>query len=118
MGHDTHAQGAVVSANAQIAVAAFCLAIGIAGPPLEPLRILGAVVLCGAVSLGGRFVAAAALLAVIAAGWLQHNQFRIALLAAAAILGIVVRFWGSSPRAAAAIMGLAAVAGTAWLFLG
>jgi hypothetical protein len=107
-----------MTARVEIAIAAFFLAVGTAGPPLEPLRILGALVVCAAVALGTRFMAAIALVAVVLAGWLQHGQLRLTLLAAAALLGIVVRFWGSSPRAATVICAVSAATGLAWLFLG
>jgi len=102
----------------EIAIAAFFLAVGVAGPPLEPLRILAALLVCAAVAFSGRYVAAASLVAVVAGGWLQHQQFRLTLLAAAALLGIAVRFWGAAPRAASAIAAASALTGLAFLFLG
>jgi len=107
-----------VSARVEIAIAAFFLAIGVAGPPLEPLRIFGALVVCGAVALSTRFIAATSFIAVILCGWLQHGHLRITLLAAASLLGIAVRFWGRGPRGATIICALCAVTGVAFLFLG
>ena len=102
----------------EIAIATFFLAVGVAGPPLEPLRILGALFVCAAGAYSARFIAATSLVAVILAGWLQHGQLRITLLACAALLGIAVRFWGATPRAASIIAAASALVGTAWLFLG
>ena len=107
-----------MTARIEFAIAAFFLAVGFAGPPLEPLRILGALLLCALIVRSGRFVAAAALVAVVLGGWLQHGQLRLTLLAAAALLGIAVRFWGAMPRAGSAIAAVAAVSGLAFLFLG
>lgn len=98
--------------------AAFFLAVGVAGPPLDAVRVLGALAICAIVALSGRFIAAGAFVAVLLAGWLQHGHLRLALLAAAAALGIVVRVWGAKPRAAIVIALAATATGTAWLFLG
>jgi hypothetical protein len=107
-----------MTARIEIAIAAFFLAVGIAGPPLDPLRIAGALVICAAVAFSTRFIAATAFVAVVLAGWLQHGHYRIALLVAAALLGVVVRFWGTTPRAASIICAASAVTGLVWLFLG
>lgn len=107
-----------MTARIEIALGAFFLAVGIAGPPLDPLRIAGALAICAAAALGTRFIAAITFVAVVLAGWLQHTHFRIALLVAAALLGIAVRFWGTSPRGATIICAASAVTGVVWLFLG
>jgi hypothetical protein len=107
-----------MSESMKISVAALFLCVGVAGLPLEPLRILAAIAVCSAVLVSRRFAAALSLVAVILGGWLQHGQFRLGLLAAAALLGIAVRFWGPNPRAATAIMAISAVTATAWLVLG
>ncbi len=107
-----------MSARVEIAIAAFFLAVGVAGPPLEPIRILIALLVCAAGAYSARFIAATSFLAVILAGWLQHGQLRIALLICAALLGIAVRLWGSIPRAASIVAAMSALLGTAWLFLG
>ncbi|HVA29251.1 MAG TPA: hypothetical protein VNF68_13805 [Candidatus Baltobacteraceae bacterium] len=107
-----------MSARIEIAIAAFFLAVGVAGPPLEPVRILVALLVCAAGAYNARFMAATSFLAVILAGWLQHGQLRLALLACAALLGIAVRLWGTMPRAVSIIAAASALLGMAWLFLG
>lgn len=102
----------------EIAIAAFFLAIGTAGTPLELPRMLIAAVLCLAVWRSGKFVGALAMIAVIACAYLQHNQFRITSLVAGAILGILAHFFYRRPRAATAIMAISAIAGLGFLFLG
>jgi len=87
----------------EIAIAAFFLAVGMAGPPLDPLRIIGALVICATIALGRRFIAASAFVAVVLSGWLQHGHLRLTLLGSAAVLGIAVRLWGHSPRAVSII---------------
>lgn len=99
-------------------LSAFCLAIGTAGVPLEPLRIIAAAILCYALAFSGKYIAAASLVAVIVAGWLQHGQFRVTLLAGAAILGLVIRLFANSDRARLTIAAMSAVTGAVFLFLG
>lgn len=118
MGYGANAQGAAMTPQLEIAVGVFFLAIGSAGPPLEPLRIALAALLCVAVWRSGRFAGALAMLVTIAGGFLQHGQFRLTTLFAAAIVGIATHFFYRRPRAATAIMGVSAVAGIALLFFG
>ena len=101
----------------EIAIGSFFLAVGIAGPPLEPLRILAALGVCALTAWNRRFIAATSLLAIVLGGWLQHGHFRLALLAAAAIYGVAIRLTPRQPRASTFLMVIAAVTGTAWLFL-
>ncbi len=102
----------------EIAIAAFFLAIGTAGPPLELLRIFIAALLCVVVWRSGKFVGSVAMVAVIACAYLQHNQFRLTSLVAAAVLGILAHFFYRRPRATTVIMAISAVTGLAFLFLG
>jgi uncharacterized membrane protein YjjB (DUF3815 family) len=102
----------------EIAIAAFFLAIGTAGPPLELPRILIAALLCLVVWRAGKFVGAIAMIAVIACAYLQHNQFRLTSLAAATLLGILAHFFYRRPRATTVIMAVSALTGLAFLFLG
>ena len=102
----------------EIAIAAFFLAIGTAGPPLELPRMLIAALVCVAVWRAGKFVGSIAMIAVIAGAFLQHNQFRLTSLAAGALLGILAHFFYRRRRATTAIMALSAITGLAFLFLG
>ena len=102
----------------EIAIAAFFLAIGTAGPPLELPRIVIAALLCAVVWRSGKFVGSVAMLAVILGAYLQHNQFRLTSLFAAAGLGILAHFFYRRPRATTIIMAISAVTGLALLFLG
>ena len=102
----------------EIAIAAFFLAIGTAGAPLEFLRILIAALLCVVVWRSGKFVGSVAMIAVIACAYLQHDRFRITSLVAAGVLGVLAHSFYRRPRAATAIMAVSAVAGLAFLFLG
>jgi hypothetical protein len=102
----------------EIAIAAFFLAIGTAGPPLELPHILIAALVCVVVWRSGKFVGSLAMLAVIACAYLQHNQFRVTSLVAAALLGILVHFFYRRPRATTVIMALSAITGLGFLFLG
>ena len=102
----------------EIAIAAFFLAIGTAGPPLELPRMLFAALVCVAVWRAGKFVGSIAMIAVIACAFLQHNQFRVTSLVAAAVLGILAHLFYRRPRATTAIMALSAITGLAFLFLG
>jgi hypothetical protein len=106
-----------MTARIEIAIAALFLAVGVAGPPLEPLRILGAAAICAAIPISGKYDAAIALVAVVAAGWLQHGEIRLAVLAAAAALGLTVMITRRRPRAASAIAAVSAIAGLLFLFL-
>lgn len=107
-----------MSAQLEIAIAAFFLAIGTAGPPLELPRIALSAVLCAIVWRSGKFVGGLSMLAVIGCAWLQHGHVRITSLVAAALLGILAHLFYRRPRAATAIMGFGAVTGIAFLFLG
>lgn len=107
-----------MTAAAEIAVATFFLAVGAAGPPLEPLRILLAAVVCAAVWRAGRFVGAIAMAATILAGWLQHGELRLSLLATGTALGAAAHFLYRRPRAATALMAIGAIAGLGLLFFG
>ena len=102
----------------EIAIGTVFLAVGLAGPPLEPLRILLSLLLALAVWRAGKFVGAIALLAVVAGGFAQHEHFRIAVLIGAAAIGVAAHFLYRRPRAATVLMATSAVAGTAYLFLG
>jgi hypothetical protein len=106
-----------VRARIDVAIAALFLAVGVAGPPLEPLRILAAALLAGGVVAAGRYYAAVALVAVIAGGWLQHGKVRLALLAVAAILAIATHATRNKPLASGAIAAGSAATGLAFLFL-
>ena len=68
MGRAAHAQGSFLSARIELAVGACILAIGLAGPPLDPLRMLAALLCCGTIVASGRFSSAVALGATILAG--------------------------------------------------
>ena len=103
--------------NREIALAAFVLAVGLAGRPFDPLHIIGAAVLCGALVFSRKFIAAAAFLAVILAGWLQHGEFRITVLVAAAALGLAVRFAGATARGRTVIAILSVATGLAMAML-
>lgn len=102
----------------EIAIAAFALAIGTAGMPFAPLRMLVAALICIVVWRSGKFVGSLAMLAVIACSYLQHDKFRLTSLVAAALLGILAHFLYRRPRATTAIMAVAVLAGAALLFLG
>ncbi len=102
----------------EIAIAAFFLAIGTAGPPLELPRMLIAAVVCLAVWRSGKFVGSIAMIAVIAGAYVQHNQFRLTSLVAAALLGILAHFFYRRARVTTVIMALCAITGLAFLFLG
>jgi hypothetical protein len=102
----------------EIAIGTVFLAIGLAGPPLEPLRILLSFLLGVAVWRAGKFVGAISLLAVVAGGFAQHQHFRIAVIVGAAAIGVAAHFSYKNPRAATIIMAASAVVGTAYLFLG
>ncbi len=101
----------------EIAIAAFFLAIGTAGTPLELPRILIAALLCAVVWRSGKFVGSVAMIAVIACSYLQHNQFRLTSLIAAAALGILAHLFYRRPRATTVIMAISAIAGIAFFFL-
>ena len=88
-----------------------------AGLPLEPLRMLGAMAICAVVAVNTRFAGALAMLAVIFGGWLQHGVFRITLVAAAALLGICIRL-RPTPRAAIAILVTATVTALTFAVVG
>ncbi|MDE2483564.1 MAG: hypothetical protein KGN02_15415 [bacterium] len=118
MGRAAHAQRASLTARIELAVGACVLAIGLAGPPLEPLRMLAAAICCAAIVASARFVAALALIATILAGFLQHEQLRLTLLAAAALLGIAIYAIRGRERATTALAAACAVVGVAFLFLG
>ena len=105
-------------ARLELAGAAFFLGVGLAGLPLEPLRLLAALLVCGAIVYSGKFIAAAALVATIAAGWLQHGELRLTLLVAAALLGIAVRFTSTHAKTTTALAAACAVIGAAFLFRG
>jgi hypothetical protein len=107
-----------MTAQLEIAIAAFFLAIGTAGAPLELPRILIAALLALAVWRSGKFVGSVAMIAVIACAYLQHDQFRITSLIAGAILGILAHFFYRRPRASTVIMAISAIAGLGFLFLG
>lgn len=66
----------------------------------------------------GKFTAAMLMVATIAAGYAQHQQFRLTVLAAGALLGIAVRFLGKSRYGTPGIAAASAVAGTVAIFLG
>jgi len=102
----------------EIAIAAFFLAVGTAGPPLELARIAGAALFCAVVWRSGRFVGALAMAAVILGAWWQHGQFRVTTLVAAAALGVIAHLFYRRPRATTAVMAAGAAAGIAFLFLG
>jgi len=106
-----------VTPQLEVAIAAFVLAIGTAGMPLQPLRIVIAAVLCLAVWRSGRFVGSVAMLAVIACSYLQHEKFRLTSLVAAALLGILVHFLYGRERATTVIAAVSVIAGLALLFL-
>ncbi len=101
----------------EIAIAAFFLAIGTAGVPLQPLRIAIAALLCLAVWRSGKFVGSLAMLAVIACSYLQHNTFRLTSLIAAALLGVLAHFLYRRQYASTAIMAISVVVGLAFLFV-
>lgn len=105
-----------MSPQLEIAVAAFFLAVGSAGPPLEAPRILLAALLGAIVWRSGKFVGSVAMLAVIAGGWLQHDQFRLTTLFAGAALGVLAHLFYRRERATTAIMAIAAAGGLALLF--
>lgn len=107
-----------MSGRLAIAAAAFFLAVGLAGPPLDPLRIAGAALMCSAIALQGRFIAATAFVAVGLAGWFQHGHLRLTLLGGATVLGIAVRLWGARPGAASIIAAVAAAMGIGFFLLG
>jgi hypothetical protein len=102
----------------EIAIGTVFLAVGLAGPPLEPLRILLSLLLAVMVWRAGKFVGALSLLAVVAGGFAQHEHFRIAVLIGAAAIGVTAHFFHKRPRVATIVMAVSAVAGTAYLFLG
>ena len=102
----------------EIAIGAFFLAVGTAGPPLELPRVLLALVICAALSRTGKFIGSLALVATIVCAWLQHGQFRLTSLFAAAALGILAHLFYRSGRAATIIMAISALTGLAFLFLG
>ena len=118
MGHDPHAKAFRLTPQIEIAIGAFFLAIGSAGPPLELPRIALAVLVCAALSLSGRFIGALTMVAVIACSWLQHGEFRMTSLIGAAALGVAAHFFYRRPRAATLSMAVAAVGGLTLLFLG
>ena len=118
MGHDPDAKNVRVTPQLEIAIAAFFLAVGTAGPPLELPRVLIAALVCLVVWRSGKFVGSVAMLAVIVCSYLQHDQFRLTSLFAATTLGVLAHFFYRRPRAATAIMALGAVTGIAFLFLG
>jgi len=118
MGYDPDAKTFRITPQIEIAVGAFFLGIGTAGPPLELPRMLVAALACALVSFAGRFVGALALVAVVFCAWWQHGQFRLTSLVAAALLGIAAHFLYGRPRAATIIMALSAAVGLAFLFLG
>ncbi len=103
----------------EIAVGALFLGVGLAGMPLEPLPILASILLCAVVAvIGGRFIAAGALIATVAVGFLQHHEFRISLLIAAAFVGLFARYAEARPRAATVLAAACAILGVGFLFLG
>lgn len=102
----------------EIAIGSLFLAVGLAGPPLEPLRILIAIALAIIVWRSGKFVGGVSMLAVIAGGYAQHQQLRISVLAGGALIGIAAFAFYKRPRAATIIGAAGAVFGTAYLFLG
>lgn len=105
--------------RAEIAAAALFVGVGLAGMPLEPVKILLSIILCAAIAaLGARFIAALAMLATVAVGYLQHGELRIALLVAAVLVGIAARFAQSRPRAATVVAAACAVIGTGFLLFG
>lgn len=105
--------------RAEIAIAALFVGVGLAGMPLEPAKIVLSIVLCAAIAaFGVRFIAALAMLATVAVGYLQHGELRIALLVAAALVGIAARFAQSRPRAATAAAAAGALIGTGFLLFG
>ena len=118
MGRAAHAQGSTLSVRIELAVGACILAIGLAGPPLEPLRILAAILCCAAVVASGRFTAAIALAATILAGFFQHMELRVTLLAAGALLGVAVHALRGRERATTALAAACALVGIVFLFLG
>jgi hypothetical protein len=118
VGFDPDAKDVRVTPQLEIAIGAFFLAVGTAGPPLELPRILLCAVLSVIVWRSGRFVGSVAMLAVIAGSWLQHNQLRLTSLFAGAAIGILAHFFYKKARAATAIMALSAIAAIAFLFLG
>ena len=107
-----------ITPQLEIAVGTFFLAVGLAGPPLEPLRILAALALAVLVWRSGKFVGGVAMLATIVGGYAQHQQLRVSVLIAGAIMGVAAHMLYKRPRAATVLMALSAVAGTAFLFLG
>ncbi len=117
MGHHPHAKDVRVTAQLEIAIAAFVLAIGTAGVPVEPVRMVIAAILCLAVWRSGRFVGSVAMLAVIACAYLQHDRFRITSLVAAALLGIVAHFVYRRKHAPAAVMAVSVLLGLSFLFV-
>ena len=102
----------------KIAIAVFFLGVGLAGPPLQPLSIFAALLICAALgTIGGRYVAAMALAALVAVGFLQHHTFRVIVLAGAAIVGLAARYAEARPRAATMLAAAGAIVGTAFLFI-
>ena len=108
----------MIVARIEIAIAAFFLAIGCAGPPLEALRMVYALLICAVIVRAGRFVGAIAMVATGIAGWLQHGQLRLTLLASATLLGIIAHVTRTHPQRASAIAAIGAVVGLALLFFG
>ncbi len=102
----------------EISIAAFFLAVGMAGTPLEAIGIFAAAVICALVTRSGKFVGALAMVATIAGGYLQHHEFRLSLLIAATALGVAAHLLYRRPRATTALMALSAVTGLAFLFFG
>ena len=101
----------------EICIAALFIGVGLAGLPLQPWSILLSIVLCAIVAaVGGRFIAALALLATLAVGWLQHHEFRVSFFVGAAIVGLCARFAQSRPKAATTLAVASVVAGFAALF--
>ncbi len=118
MGRDPHAQGPALKTHIELALGACVLAIGLAGPPLEPLRMIGALAVCASIVALPRFAAALALAAPIVAGYLQHGELRLTLLAASALLGIGVWALRGRTTATTALATASAVVGIVFLFLG
>lgn len=105
-------------ARFRIPLGAFALAVGIAGPPLEPLRVLAALAICAVTAANRRFIAALSLVAIALGGWLQHGQLRLALLAAAVLYAVAIRVTAGLPRASTMLMAIALATGVLWLLLG
>ena len=106
-----------MTSQLQVAIGAFVLSIGMAGPPLSALPIVYAAIIAAVISRSGKFVGAVAMGGTIVAGYLQHREFRLTLLIAAAILGAASHLFYRNARAAMIIAIAATVSGLAFLLV-